>query len=90
MQAPGLREVELARQDGRWQAAYDSQATATVPEDLQQRLVENPTAKAFFATLDSRNRYAILYRIEEAKKPETRARRIEQLVAMLNQHKKLY
>jgi uncharacterized protein YdeI (YjbR/CyaY-like superfamily) len=90
MQAPGLREIELAQHDGRWESAYDSHRTATVPEDLQQALDENPRARDFFATLSSQNRYAILYRIHDAKRPETRARRIEQFVAMLAEGKTLH
>src|SRR5262249_44377773 len=75
MKPAGLAQVAQARQDGRWDAAYESQRGATVPEDLQRELDRNPTAQAFFATLDSANRYAILYRLQDAKKPETRARR---------------
>ncbi len=90
MKATGQREVERARQDGRWEAAYSPQSTAAVPDDLQKKLAENPTAEAFFAKLDSRNRYAILYRIQDAKRPETRARRIDKFVAMLNEQKKIY
>ena len=90
MKPPGLREVERAKADGRWDVAYDAQSTATVPDDLRQELERNEIAREFFATLDSRNRYAILYQIQDAKKPETRARRIEKYVAMLNEHNKLY
>jgi uncharacterized protein YdeI (YjbR/CyaY-like superfamily) len=90
MTAAGLREIESAQQDGRWERAYDSHRTATVPEDLQKKLDENPQAREFFATLNSQNRYAILYRIQEAKKPETRARRIEKYVAMLNEGKTIH
>jgi uncharacterized protein YdeI (YjbR/CyaY-like superfamily) len=90
MRPAGLREVERAKQDGRWDAAYDAQSTARVPEDLQRELDKHEPARAFFATLDSTNRYAILYRIQDAKRPETRARRINQFVAMLNEQKKLY
>lgn len=90
MKAPGLREIERAKADGRWDAAYDSPRTAQVPEDLQVALKRNSAAKAFFATLDSRNRYAILHRLQTAKKPETRARRIEQFVEMLARKEKLY
>lgn len=90
MMPAGLREVERAKADGRWEAAYESQSTATVPEDLQRKLDENPEAAAFFATLNSANRYAILYRIQDAKRPETRARRIEKVVVLLNERKKPY
>lgn len=90
MKPAGLLEIELAKQDGRWDAAYDSPATATIPDDLQKSLDENPEAKEFFENLDSRNRYAILYQIQDAKKPETRARRIEKYIKMLSNHKKLY
>ena len=90
MKPAGLAEVERAKSDGRWDAAYESQSTATMPDDLHRALEENDAARAFFATLDSRNRYAILHRIQEAKKPETRARRIAKYVAMLNEHTKLY
>ena len=90
MKPAGLQEVERARADGRWDAAYDAQSVATVPEDLQQALEQNERARAFFATLDSRNRYAILYRLQDAKKPETRARRLEKFVAMLNEGQKIY
>ena len=83
MRPAGLAEVEKARADGRWEAAYDGQRTITVPEDLQKELDANPKAAAFFATLSSVNRYAILYRIQDAKKPETRARRIEKFLGML-------
>jgi uncharacterized protein YdeI (YjbR/CyaY-like superfamily) len=90
MRPPGLAEVERARADGRWDAAYDAQSTATVPADLQRALKKNPTAAKFFATLDSQNRYAILYRIQDAKKPETRDRRIEKFVGMLERHEKIH
>lgn len=90
MQPAGMREIERAKADGRWDNAYDSPRTATVPDDLQARLDEHPKAKAFFEGLDSRNRYAILYRIQDAKRPETRARRIEQFVEMLKNGDKLH
>jgi uncharacterized protein YdeI (YjbR/CyaY-like superfamily) len=83
MRPPGLAEVERARADGRWDAAYDSAATAAVPADLERALARNKRARDFFATLSSANRYAILYRIQDAKRPETSTRRIEQLVEML-------
>jgi uncharacterized protein YdeI (YjbR/CyaY-like superfamily) len=90
MKPAGMREVERAKADGRWDAAYDAPSTATVPDDLRRELEKNEAAREFFATLDSRNRYAILYQIQDAKKPETRVRRIEKYVAMLNEHMKLY
>jgi uncharacterized protein YdeI (YjbR/CyaY-like superfamily) len=83
MRPPGLAEVERAKADGRWEAAYDSAAGATVPEDLERALARNKKAREFFATLSSANRYAILYRIQDAKRAETRARRITQFVEML-------
>jgi uncharacterized protein YdeI (YjbR/CyaY-like superfamily) len=90
MKPAGLAAIEQARSDGRWEQAYDSQSRATVPEDLQRELDKNPEAAKFFATLDSANRYAVLYRIHEAKKPETRARRIEKFIGMLNRHEKVH
>jgi uncharacterized protein YdeI (YjbR/CyaY-like superfamily) len=90
MTPAGLREIERAKADGRWDAAYEGQSAATVPDDLRLALERRPRAREFFATLDSRNRYAILYRVQDAKKPETRARRIEKYVAMLDEHRKIY
>ena len=90
MKQAGMREIERAKSDGRWAAAYDSPSTMEVPRDFQTAINENARAKAFFKTLDSRNRYAILFRLQTAKRPETRARRIEQFVAMLARHEKLY
>lgn len=83
MQAPGLAQVEAAKADGRWARAYDGARTSVVPEDLLAALDALPQAKAFFATINASNRYAVLWRIQTAVKPETRARRIAQLVAML-------
>jgi uncharacterized protein YdeI (YjbR/CyaY-like superfamily) len=82
MEPAGLAAVEAAKADGRWDAAYDSPRTASVPPDLQLALDADPAAKLFFAGLRSQNRYAILYRIQEAKRADTRARRIEKFVAM--------
>jgi uncharacterized protein YdeI (YjbR/CyaY-like superfamily) len=90
MKPAGLREVERAKADGRWEAAYPGSRAATVPDDLQRELDKNERARKFFATINSQNRYAILYRIHEAKKPETRSRRIEKFVAMLNDQQKIY
>jgi uncharacterized protein YdeI (YjbR/CyaY-like superfamily) len=90
MQPAGLLAVERAKQDGRWDAAYDSQRTATVPDDFQAELERNPAASAFFATLNSQNRYAILFRIQTAKTAATRAKRIEQFITMLESGEKIY
>src|SRR3954453_10441260 len=90
MHPAGQREVDAARADGRWEAAYAGPARSTVPDDLRAALDANPEAAAFFATLTSQNRYAILYRVEEAKRPETRARRIEKFVGMLERGETLY
>ncbi|HEV2675309.1 MAG TPA: YdeI/OmpD-associated family protein [Aliidongia sp.] len=83
MRPSGQAEVDAAQADGRWDAAYASQGTATVPPDLQAALDAAPAAREFFATLDGANRYAILYRVQDAKTAATRARRIEQFIAML-------
>jgi uncharacterized protein YdeI (YjbR/CyaY-like superfamily) len=80
----------LSGPDGRWDAAYDSQSGAAVPADFQARLNKSTKAKAFFATLNSANRYAILFRIQTAKKAETRARRIDQFIDMLERKEKLH
>ena len=90
MEPAGLREVERAKADGRWDAAYDAPSTATVPADLRAALDAAPPAAAFFETLNAQNRYAILYRVQDAKRPETRARRIERYVAMLREHRKIH
>ncbi|HEX8980185.1 MAG TPA: YdeI/OmpD-associated family protein [Parasulfuritortus sp.] len=90
MQPAGREEIERAKLDGRWEAAYDSASKSTVPSDLQSALDANPQAKHFFATLDNRNRYAILFRIQTAKKAETRARKIDQFVQMLVRHEKIH
>ena len=79
---PGLAEVERARADGRWTRAYDSARTAQIPSDLAAALARDARARAFFEALDRANRYAILWRVQTAKKPETRAHRIEQFVAL--------
>ena len=90
MQPAGLAEVERAKQDGRWQQAYDSPGNAIVPSDLQTALNKSPKAKAFFATLERRNRYAILWRVQTAKKAETRAKRIALFIGMLERGEKLH
>ncbi|QBJ90271.1 hypothetical protein D0Z67_08085 [Streptomyces seoulensis] len=83
MRPPGQSEIDRAKSDGRWEAAYDSARTATVPADLAAALTAAPAAAESFEQLDRQNRYAILYRIQEAKRSETRARRIEKYVSML-------
>ena len=83
MRPAGVAEVERAKADGRWDAAYAGQRQSAVPDDLQRELDERPEAQAFFAELSSQNRYAILYRLQDAKRPETRARRLAKFVAML-------
>ena len=90
MQPAGLHEVERARADGRWDRAYAGQATSAVPEDLRQALDANPAAAEFFETISRVNRYAILYRIHSVKRAETRARKIEQYVQMLAEHKTIH
>jgi uncharacterized protein YdeI (YjbR/CyaY-like superfamily) len=90
MQPAGMAAIEAAQKDGRWQAAYDSQSNATVPEDFQAALDANEEAKRFFATLNSANRYAILFRIHQAKRADTRAKRINDFVAMLERHEKIH
>lgn len=90
MRPAGLAEVEAAKADGRWEAAYAGQRTAEVPEDLQRELDRNRAARKFFATLDSANRYAILYRLQEAKKAETRERRLRKFIGMLERGEKVH
>ncbi|GAA3171255.1 YdeI/OmpD-associated family protein [Nonomuraea roseoviolacea] len=90
MRPAGLAQIEAARADGRWEAAYEPQRTAEVPDDLRAALDADPAAAAFFATLDSRNRFSILHRVGDAKKATTRAARIEKFVAMLREHKKIH
>ena len=90
MQSAGYRQVELAKEDGRWEAAYASQSQIAVPDDFQSELDKNQKAKVFFSTLNSINRYAILYRIQTAVKPETRAARIEKFINMLSKGLKIY
>ena len=90
MQASGLAAVERAKADGRWDAAYAGAASIEVPADLAAALDAHPAARTMFQTLNSRNRYSVLYRIETAKRAETRSRRIEQFVAMLARGETLY
>jgi uncharacterized protein YdeI (YjbR/CyaY-like superfamily) len=90
MMPAGLEQVELAKADGRWDAAYASPANVRTPDDLQAELDANPKAAAFWETLNKSNRYAIVFQLEDAKKPETRARRLEKFVGMLERGEKLY
>jgi uncharacterized protein YdeI (YjbR/CyaY-like superfamily) len=85
MKPAGLRQIEAAKSDGRWDAAYDSARTITVPEDLREALDKNPSAAEFLATISGRNRYSLLYYIHDAKKPETRARRVAHVMKMLSE-----
>jgi uncharacterized protein YdeI (YjbR/CyaY-like superfamily) len=86
----GMAEIEAARADGRWEAAYEGQRTAKVPDDLQRELDANAAAREFFEGLDSANRYAVIYRLNDAKKPETRERRLRKFVAMLERGEKIH
>jgi uncharacterized protein YdeI (YjbR/CyaY-like superfamily) len=90
MQLAGLQQVERAKADGRWDVAYDSQSKITVPADFQSELDKNPQAMEFFNTLNSVNRYAILYRIQTAKETETRLARIRQFIEMLSKSQKIH
>jgi uncharacterized protein YdeI (YjbR/CyaY-like superfamily) len=83
MRAAGRRAIEAAKADGRWDAAYEGQATSEMPADLQHAIDADPRARAMFEILTSQNRYALIFRVGQAKQPATRARRIEQFVAML-------
>jgi uncharacterized protein YdeI (YjbR/CyaY-like superfamily) len=90
MKPAGLEQVELAKADGRWEAAYALPTSVEVPDDLQKALDAVPKAAEFFATLNKSNRFAIVYQVEDAKKLETRVRRIEKFVAMMERGEKLY
>jgi uncharacterized protein YdeI (YjbR/CyaY-like superfamily) len=90
MRPTGMAEVEAARADGRWESAYEGQRRATVPPDLKRELDANPAARESFAALDSANRYAIIYRLGEAKRPETRERRLRKFVAMLERGERIH
>lgn len=90
MKPAGIRAIEAAKADGRWANAYDGQKNMSVPEDFQAALNKNKKAEAFFATLNSVNRYAILFRIHNVKKAETREKRIKQFVEMLERNKKIH
>lgn len=90
MKPAGLEAVEAAKKNGRWDAAYDSYSTAEIPNDFRLELNKNPATKKFFETLNSQNRYAIIFRIHNAKKIETREKRIRQFITMLENREKIY
>ncbi|GHO79062.1 hypothetical protein KSD_68330 [Ktedonobacter sp. SOSP1-85] len=90
MQPAGQKQIERAKSDGRWEQAYESQSKIGIPDDFQSELDQHPQAKEFFATLDSRNRYAILYSIQTAKKAETRSARIQKFIEMLSKQEKIH
>lgn len=90
MQPAGVKQIEVAKADGRWDAAYASQKNMEIPEDFQAELDNNSEAKAFFDTLNKTNRFAIYFRITTAKKPETRRARIEKFIEILTKHEKIY
>jgi uncharacterized protein YdeI (YjbR/CyaY-like superfamily) len=90
MRPAGLEQVELAKADGRWGAAYSSPASMTEPPDLKKALKASPKAAEFWATLNKSNRYAAIYQLEDAKKPETRERRLAKFIAMFERGEKLY
>jgi uncharacterized protein YdeI (YjbR/CyaY-like superfamily) len=90
MTAAGVAQVKAARRDGRWDAAYEPQSRATIPEDFQRALDQNPAANEFFATLTGANRYAFLYRLHQTKTPPARARRIATYIEMLTEHRSFH
>ena len=90
MTPAGLKVIERAKENGQWAAAYASQSKITLPEDFQAELENNAKANAFFTALNSANRYAILFRLQTARKPETRAKRLRQFIAMLEKHEKFH
>ena len=90
MKPAGLKAIERAKENGQWKSAYDSQSKIALPDDFQAELDKNTKAKAFYSTLNSANRYAILFRLQTAKKPETRAKRLRQFIEMLEKNEKLH
>jgi uncharacterized protein YdeI (YjbR/CyaY-like superfamily) len=90
MRQPGLKEIEAAKADGRWDVAYESQKNATVPEDFTAALDQNERAKSFFDSLNKTNRYAFIWRITTAKNPEMRRSRLQKCIAMLQEEKKFH
>ncbi|GAA0380039.1 YdeI/OmpD-associated family protein [Paenibacillus motobuensis] len=90
MKSSGYKVIEVAKQNGQWDSAYESQSKSNLPEDFASELSKNNQAKEFYDMLDSRNKYAIMFRINNAKKQETRQKRIEQFISMLERHEKIY
>jgi uncharacterized protein YdeI (YjbR/CyaY-like superfamily) len=90
MMPPGLKEIERAKEDGRWAKAYEPPSKASVPEDFLKELVKHKKAKTFFETLEKRNTYAIIYRLQNSKKPETRQRWITRIIEMLKKGEKFH
>jgi uncharacterized protein YdeI (YjbR/CyaY-like superfamily) len=90
MRPAATAAVESAKNGGQWEAAYDTPKTASVPAEFQAELDKSKAAAAFFATLNSANRYAMIWRIQTAKKPETKARRIQTFIAMLEKKEMPY
>jgi uncharacterized protein YdeI (YjbR/CyaY-like superfamily) len=90
MKPAGHESIKQARSTGRWEADYESPSAASVPDDFQAALEASPRANAFFGNLDRANRYAILFRIQTAKKPETRRHNIQKFIAMLEHHEKIH
>ena len=90
METAGLQQVELAKADGRWQQTYDSPKNMTMPEDFLQQLSKNKKAKAFFEGLNKANHYAIAWRLQTAKKPETREKRLKEILQMMRDGKKFH
>jgi uncharacterized protein YdeI (YjbR/CyaY-like superfamily) len=90
METAGMQQVELAKADGRWQQAYDSPRNMKVPEDFLEQLSKNKKAKAFFDGLNKANQYAIAWRLQTAKKPETREKRLKEILKMMREGKKFH
>jgi uncharacterized protein YdeI (YjbR/CyaY-like superfamily) len=90
METAGMQQVELAKADGRWQQAYDSPKNMKVPEDFLEQLSKNKKAKAFFDGLNKANQYAIAWRLQTAKKPETREKRLKEILKMMREGKKFH
>jgi uncharacterized protein YdeI (YjbR/CyaY-like superfamily) len=90
MHPAGIAEVERAKEDGRWELAYDSPANMQAPEDFLKKLADNPKALAFYSTLNKTNTFAISFRLQTAKKPKTRQKRMMTIIEMLEQGKKLH